>query len=1304
MSLGLWIEAADTLKLFGKMKEPSEGVQALMKALGFSLKWKEWVDKTAEEGGEVSAEKAKSAVAFLETTLAKCRIIVSQAKANKRERNAERRDAKSAGKALNSLIGMPFVAAPVLENNTEWKVYVKKDVDAMLKKAANLPMNGRVHWDQPSVGTRNVSATILTAILADLQRQFPEKAASLEKAFLALGGTLETPKVQWVDGKPHVELVPAIDSRVQRDSNLNRFLRKQGYYIFGGQSGAAKLAIRFPEKPGEFRDWHWLAKLIVGWFPQAGSASGYLGRLNAPLKMPVLRDLEVEFYNEDAPEERVCGSDGANHGWNVDHPIWSELVEMAGGTLPCIQGTYATTAVEGLTLADGTSVGVFAKGQWLPWRGGVDGPALRIGLKNCKGGAKLAIKAKLLKAGNRIHGSPEKEGHFQGCSSWFGVMSVKTNSKTQKLGAQWISHLAVTPKSVEIISQLAKEATSKFCKTTVEQRLEMLAAQDVDFAAQLDFARACGFGNKPGVIPDIRNRMLRHYKTKLYDTFGSVGLEGDIWTVVMTTRVEAGTVQFSPHAKRRYSAAGYNGEVVVWRSPHGHHQANVKFKVAPLAPELLVDPTKALDEMIAISGGKTSVNYSAITIYMNPGDAPRLNADDDGDDVAVSTDPRLIELVSIQRQEQGDALWSYEPLSHASGRSYLENPEDYAEQLQYRAQGQTGRFANALQDLRSLVHKGLHYVGILNAFAAGLQMSIDGLKKDATMALFSVVADLDKWVATHIEGRLATMAMPRAGGDNGTQSPEEFTEAAFTAYYDLLRNLFIQAAAMSLEDMGGGQKKGKLPAFGNKMEMASVYIGKDSTGKNQYANCSPEFADRYGERGYRPSPGRVDLASWRWCEGCDKDEVDPTKWVKTYEKDCGFSYWLRKQTGSDLPPTLLHAAHDAALEVFQIEGAASIGWFKQEVTRDFTSFAKFFRQLNTKLKGEDIFKAIPPTLGSAKMRGGSNQDGLTYLESRFQTIVKDYTASLKSAQKANDATGGSDDNGKAAVEAVATFRRWLSGSEPREEGGESRPLTVQELVFLGVYWEAGFISEVWQRAVPTANETEQQEAERLQREAKAREVRGLVGWSMVCNGSPIVEAMGVENKTCGVLASHDVVQYLLRVESSAESLDNWPVGPDGKKVSMKLALRNEALLREIFDSLDEYHWTATEGDIEQDKKGKRLVACPDCSIRAKMAIAGRLSDEAAFNRYRAVVKLAWESGVPRVCYSYARGKNAETRDFHNLALNKGKKLVAKPAHGGKWWYFQYEDAGKPANHGKMSALPPQESYDGGAMPPEPPIE
>lgn len=1349
MNLGLWIEAADTLKLFKKMKEPSESVQALMKALGFSLKWKELADKTTEEGGEVPAEKAKSAVAFLETTLAKCRIIVSQAKANKRERNAEKRDAKSAGKALESLVGMPYVAAPVLSTVTTRKVYHHKQHDAQVKEKAGISPYGWHYWDHPIVETRNVSMNLLTALLAHFQEgKSAEEAATLAKAFLMLGGTVERPSVQYAGGE-HVEMTPPIDASEQRSTSINSWLASKNYKVFGGQSGAAKFAILFPSKKnkGDFKPHHWLAKLAVEWFPQAGSASGYIGRLNAALKMPALKDLPVEFYDETKETERVCGTDGANHGWNVDHPVWKGLVEGATDGLPCIQGTYATTAIEGLILADGTKVGVFAKGQWLPWRGGANGPALRIGLRNVKGGAKLAIKAKLLKSGSRIHGEPaavvdaamNNGGYFQGCSSWFGVMSIKNDSKTQKLGAQWISHLAVTPRNVEVITKLAKKAASDFCKTTVEQRLEKLASQDAEFGVQLDFARALGF--EPGVIPDIRNRMLRHYKSSLYDTFASVGVKGDIWTVVMTTRVEEGTVQFAPHGKRAYSNVGYKGDVVVWRSPHGHHQANVSFRVAELAAELYVDPTQPLDTLIECGEGLKARNYPAMTIFMHPNDAARINGDDDGDDVAVSTMPELLELVKIQREVKGSAVWSYEPTSHASGRGYLEDPDDWGKQLLHRAQGQTGRFANALQDLQSLQNNGLsRWEGMANAFSAGLQMSIDGLKKDASMAPYEVVKDLSKWLVTQAEdGRVVAMAMPRANGevDGMKISPADFTKAAFDHLDELKAWIFADAASMSYKELQAANDALKasaptgakgLPKFGatsnapqaaKMTQAAKIWAGK----KRGAVPCSPWFRAMYGgEEGSPRQPkkkGVVDFASWRWGgSDCQKDEVNPTQWVKTSDKDFGFAYWYERWAKTTLPPTLLHAAHDAARETFMAEGQESVSWFKKEVKRDFTSFATYYSKIiSCVTDGAVDVRNKPDTVGRPVNRGGKNEEGLTYLESRFAAVVKEYTAMLESATSANDASGGSDDNGKAAVEAVATFRRWVTGSEPRgwvpgKEPSEvckgvlqdPRPLTVQELVFLGVYWENGYISPAWKRTAVKDNESGADKAKRLELEAVAKSVRGLTGWGMICNGSPLVKEAGVKDRVCQALPSAAVVDYLEAIVNYAGEIDSWPVGVDGKKLEIKQALKAPALLHDIFDELDEAHWKETGGDVEGGVEGERLVHCPHCAIRAKMAIANRMRDEGAFELYRSIANQAWKDNAIELNYAFIGEDGLEVVDFQALAEDQGKFLNAVYSAKGDYWYFLYgPKKSGGTNASRPSAMPSkEESYDGGAMPPEPP--
>ena len=468
-----------------------------------------------------------------------------------------------------------------------------------------------------------------------------------------------------------------------------------------------------------------LQKTLLSACPKVPDAAGYLSRFQAALIPEGWFPSVTVTAKTPSIEGIALGSDGASWGWNINHPLWKEVKKAYQ------EVTLQFTALGKTVDAEGRRF--LAKGILVPFDGSPGEAPVYIAPNAVKG----AMKG-LVKDGDQYE-------------VFLGYMRADDEAKTQKLGYQWLENVPVTERSILIAQDAAKKAVRQLVKTSPISVAKKLGGDNPDIAVLANLAEFLGVS--PLAIPNLRELVLAKLSEKLWDSFAGIGMQGQVYTLIMDSRLKPGECV-------------YRGEIgvesVVVRSPQVHWQGcRVIRNVAPLAGHSVFE-NKVIKNVI----------------FLSLEDTAALNGDDDGDTVALFSQANVVELGKIAQAKIGNTAWSFEP-SSSSVKEKFDGPtggqafEDARVKLHKASQGPVGLAANARSFWLGFSGNQLVTSGKSYALAATVleQTCVDDLKKMTKVSSVERLATLGEW-QEHGNQKLA----PKPVNSSGLTSHEAVAE------------------------------------------------------------------------------------------------------------------------------------------------------------------------------------------------------------------------------------------------------------------------------------------------------------------------------------------------------------------------------------------------------------------------------------------------------------------------------------------------------------------------------------------------
>lgn len=1103
----------------------------------------------------------------------------------------EKKNIKRNTKALEAM-GL-YRPRHVLLLNTEYKSAQWSVYDSLTRKKewvdiASLGSTGKYlkdsffYWDRAVVVETSSGFTSMDHLQEELGL---EKTKAGYTEFVSIQQTLKAPGVMSVpnDDGPPTEMLSfgVLGSEDQRSAAIVDRVADLGYAIYGGSGGGVKAAVRTQELPKDPKVGS-LFKRIIKALSKGVEWTGYLSKFNATVH-ETFTNVTVGYY--DASTNR--GEDGASWGLNIDHPGNAGLVEAHGTS--CLQFFY------------GNEEGVYGKGILLPWNGGVDGPQFRLAHNAVKGRMKSIISKEI------------KEGvvRIDTVDNFIGILRASDHHKTQQLGFQWLLHCANTAENRAIVKEAAEKTTREIVNGGIESIIDKVCAQDATAEIARQFAKK--LGKNPMSIPVIQNRVLAKLRKGLFEAFASIGVEGQIFELAMDDRQEPGTFSCDKFPKGSKAASPSVGDLAaVWRTPHMHRQGNLLLTRAALRD----------DQMVMVDGNLVPIRG---VIFMHPADVAKIQGDDDGDTVAVSSDPIVVELAANHRDYHLDnKVWSFEPESHATGKEFPDKTAFH--DARHRDQGPVGLAVN--WQAEALGIRDIHGERIALAFGAIGQGCVDQLKKTVEVASFEALSTMDFWekkeaVPYNIakapkakamdEEILKELFAPR-NVSKALSEGAEFLNGLKAEMGKKVKNLMIQnTIAWEKDQLLTAQNEGwaqdEIDALKKKIHAAWSHK------KNKDGVFERSVPKAWIAKIAKPAKkwGKADFAAWKWHgHGSKKGEVNPVAWLPCKEKDGGYQHLRNKDPKTAISPTLVHHAHDAAQAIWVKEGAAIIEQLKLVDSEGFVSFAKLFKDV---AKVTDDGAALPKDVADAKkwwaetpptmkplykkengklvvdMRGSGM---VTHLERNFEEEMSKLIAAQRTQAEYLGTLGGDGDNGKGAQMASNGFHQWVLGMRERGDRDSKgnkrppRPLTAKECLYLAVYHELGATVEGNLLTDPVKDPV---------KAAKEKARRGRNAWNFLFSGSPLAEALGCRIDSCDALGLPQVKDVMASYS-------------DGKSFKSHIWLDLAANRELVVDDLDGLH---------QKHTGIPLTACKACTMRVKTSLAEFMIDT---DRRDALIALA----------------------------------------------------------------------------------
>lgn len=352
-----------------------------------------------------------------------------------------------------------------------------------------------------------------------------------------------------------------------------------------------------------------VSRVFEACLPKAIEAGGYHRRLGAPLVphgfLPALK----ARVGHAGVEGRHLGVDGS--GWyDPAHPDFSLLMEEYGP----VGFQFTAFNPEG---------GEFFKGILVPredlnaGRSADEARAVQFDWAQCKGRHAAAYKTHA----KRGHPGLEVEVHL-------GIIKAKT-SRGSVSGCfetlENINSVKVEDKRriAALITSLTEEAVDRIGSLGPNGLIARAVRSDPTLRRLVEFvvgANALGANIDPLSIDALRDIVESSLGRVMWGPANGAGIRGDYPMVVLDNTVERGTCVIPGYKPGTMLAC--------WRYPTVLAQGLLRLTVVRPRPHMTV-------------AGEPIQNL----IWMNPGDiTTRQQGDDDGDEVGVSADPRVVEL------------------------------------------------------------------------------------------------------------------------------------------------------------------------------------------------------------------------------------------------------------------------------------------------------------------------------------------------------------------------------------------------------------------------------------------------------------------------------------------------------------------------------------------------------------------------------------------------------------------------------------------------------------------------------------
>lgn len=301
------------------------------------------------------------------------------------------------------------------------------------------------------------------------------------------------------------------------------------------------------------------------------------------------------------------GADGSGL-YDPDHPAFATLMEQYGAVPLQIR------CVNPLT-------GHFFKGMLFPREGlnsqlkvSETASAIQFDWLQCKGAHKSAFK-KLAKS------APGKQLVLSGIH--VGIIKAKSSWGKVSMCFENLECFTNTPRTKALIASLQDDAMKKLLKKGANGIIAEAAKNDESarrLAEFLSVANQHGAGVDPLAIPFLRNLMEAALGKKMWKIAQGSGHQGRMPIVAIDDTLEPGTCVVGGFRK--------GTKVACWRFPAILSQAQKVLKVVRPSSHHMVK-----GEIVPF------------TIFMHTDDiVTGMQGDDDGDEVGISADPRMVEL------------------------------------------------------------------------------------------------------------------------------------------------------------------------------------------------------------------------------------------------------------------------------------------------------------------------------------------------------------------------------------------------------------------------------------------------------------------------------------------------------------------------------------------------------------------------------------------------------------------------------------------------------------------------------------
>ena len=432
-------------------------------------------------------------------------------------------------------------------------------------------------------------------------------------------------------------------------------------------------------------------KILTKMFPNAVNLSAYGHSLNsAVLPEGYWPNVSVQFQMLVDPDGNDIGTDGSGI-WNVDHPAFEGFIARHG--ICCFQWRGANP-----------NWGIFVKGALRPMSLGSDSPMIIADWNQVKG----SMKEKAL-------AHREKGTVYLQHGMYLGCMQVWNKPRaTLKSCFEMLENIEVNSTTVAIAKRKVDEALAKLQKGGIDRIIGQIA-QDDPRAAQV--VQLVNLMNNQGVaihaaqIPMLGKAAKGKLESIVWHIAQGMGLAFNQRLCILDNTVKPGTIV----------ATGIRPGTMV---------TSFRF------PMVLAQGLVTLEAVAPSKHQMCNGEPVQCIVFMNKQDLTvKMQGDDDGDIVGISSDPDMVELFKHLVDDdihhiEPEGIKIHHNSSSASGLEYL----------RWDQRGPVGPATNARSKLLAIGD-----VEGANAMSITIQESVDAAKRTPEWTDFRAAAIRSNW-------------------------------------------------------------------------------------------------------------------------------------------------------------------------------------------------------------------------------------------------------------------------------------------------------------------------------------------------------------------------------------------------------------------------------------------------------------------------------------------------------------------------------------------------------------------------------